>query len=174
MARSVAEIAAGAAVLVVAAGFVAYAGVHTGHGTSGAYELSADFNRIDGLATGADVRLAGVNVGKVIDASIDPKSYLAHVTLSVRDGLALPDDSSAEVISDGLLGGKFLSLAPGGSDKMLKPGGRITITQSAVSLEDLLGKFIFNVADLASAVQKTLPKDADGTAGPTTPGNGAK
>jgi phospholipid/cholesterol/gamma-HCH transport system substrate-binding protein len=159
MARSLAEVAAGAAVLAVAAGFLAYASAHTGRGGASGYELSADFNRIDGLASGSDVRIAGVNVGKVIAASIDPKSYLAHVTLSVRDDIKLPDDSSAEVITDGLLGGKFLSLAPGGSEKMLKPGGRITITQSSVSLEDLLGKFIFNVGDLASAVQKTLPKE---------------
>ncbi len=161
MSRSIADVAAGAVVLAVAGGFLAFAGAHTGRGAASGYTLSADFTRIDGLAAGSDVRLAGVNVGKVTDASIDPKSYLAHVALTVRPDLELPDDSSAEVISDGLLGGKFLSLVPGGSEKMLKPGGRITITQSAVSLEDLLGKFIFNVGDLTAAVQKTLPPPDD-------------
>ena len=75
--------------------------------------------------------------------------------------MRLPVDSSAQVTSDGLLGGKFLALVPGGDDKMLPDGGEVTITQSALSLEDLLGKFIFNVADLSSNVAKSLDQKKD-------------
>lgn len=163
MARSFAEVAAGAVVLAVAAGFVVYAAAHTGHGSAGGgYELRADFSSIDGLAPGADVRVAGVKVGNVLATSIDPNTYEAQVTLSVRKGLQLPTDTSAQIASEGLLGGEYLALVPGGADKMLQPGQQITITQSAISLQDLLGKFIFGVSDLASAVEKTLPKDKSG------------
>jgi phospholipid/cholesterol/gamma-HCH transport system substrate-binding protein len=164
MARRTSEIAAGAVVLVVAAAFLAYAGTHTGEGGGRGYDLTADFNRIDGLTAGSDVRLAGVRVGRVVSASINPQTYQAHVVLTVKNDIHLPTDSSAEVANEGLLGGMYLQLSPGGSEQMLKPGGRITITQSAVNLEDLLGKFIFNVGDLASAVQKTLPKSDNGNA----------
>ena len=71
----------------------------------------------------------------------------------------MPEDSSAEIASDGLLGGKVLALVPGGSEKMLANNGRITITQSPASLEQLLGKFIFNVSDLSSNVQKSLKEN---------------
>lgn len=169
MARRTSEIAAGAVVLVVAAAFLAYAGTHTGRGGGSGYELSANFNRIDGLSVGSDVRLAGVRVGRVVSTSIDPRTYEAHVVLSVQDDIHLPADSSAEVANEGLLGGMYVLLSPGGDEKMIKPGGRITITQSAVNLEDLLGKFIFNVGDLASAVQKTLPKGDTGGLKPPGP-----
>jgi phospholipid/cholesterol/gamma-HCH transport system substrate-binding protein len=154
--RNITELVAGAVVLLVAAGFLGYAVAHTGRGHISGYTLNARFQRIDGLGIGADVRLAGVKVGTVNSASIDPKTYQAVVSFSVEPQLKLPRDSSAEITSDGLLGGKFLSLAPGGDEKMLADGGTVTITQSAISLEQLLGKFIFNVSDLTTAVQKQL------------------
>ena len=165
MARRASEILAGAVVLVVAVGFLAYAGTSTGRGGVSGYRLNADFNRIDGLVDGSDVRLAGVKVGRVEYTSIDPKTFQAHVVFTLRSDIQLPRDSSAEVASEGLLGGRYLLLSPGGDEENIKPGGRVTITQSAVNLEDLLGKFIFNVGDLASAVQKTLPKNKPDTGG---------
>jgi phospholipid/cholesterol/gamma-HCH transport system substrate-binding protein len=99
--------------------------------------------------------MAGVKVGTVIGTSIDPQTYLADVNFTVSNAIKLPTDSSAEISSDGLLGGKYLSLVPGGADAMIKPGGRVTITQSSVSLEELLGKFIFSVTDLVSSLQKS-------------------
>jgi phospholipid/cholesterol/gamma-HCH transport system substrate-binding protein len=157
MARhSIPEILTGAAVLVVAVGFLAYAGANTGQGSVDGYQVTASFSSIDGLSVGSDVRLAGVKVGRVITTRIDPKTYQANVDMTVQEGLQLPTDSSAQITSDGLLGGKFISLVPGGADVMIKPGGAVTITQSAVSLEDLLGKFIFNVGALSTAVQHQL------------------
>lgn len=158
--RRLSELAAGAAVLVVAIGFLGYAVANTGRGTVAGYSLHAKFERIDGLTLGSDVRLAGVKVGTITAAGVDPKTYQAMVTFTVAPNLHLPKDSSAEITSDGLLGGKFLSLVPGGDEKMLADGGEVTITQSAVSLEQLLGKFIFSVGDLASNVQKQLHQDA--------------
>ncbi len=147
--RSAAELLTGVAVLLIAAAFLFYAVIHSGRSSASGYPLIAKFDRIDGLLVGSDVRLAGVKVGSVSDARIDPKTYLAVVTLNLQNNIELPKDSSAEITSDGLLGGKFLSLTPGGDNTMLKAGQTITITQSSVSLEQLLGKFIFSVTSLA-------------------------
>ena len=158
MARhSMPELLTGAAILVLAASFLGYAVAHSGRTGVSGYPLTARFDRIDGLAVGSDVRMAGVKVGTVSDARIDPRSYLAVVTLTVQDSIKLPKDSSAEVTSDGLLGGKFLSLSPGGDSNMLAPGGTITITQSSVSLEQLLGRFIFSVTSMTNTVKPEHP-----------------
>ncbi len=157
--RSLAELAAGAAVLIVTAGFMAYAASNTGRGIGSGYQLSAKFDNVGSIASGADVRMAGVKVGSVVATSIDPKSYQAVVRFTVQPDVKLPDDSSAMVSTGGLLGGSFVSLSPGGSDKNLDDGGVVTITQSAANLEDLLGKFIFNVGSLADATQKMLDQN---------------
>jgi len=158
--RNLTELLAGAVVLLVAAGFLGYAVANTGRTTVSGNTLHAKFDRIDGLAVGSDVRLAGVKIGTVSSSAIDPKTYQAVVTFTVLSTLKLPTDSSAEITSDGLLGGKFLSIVPGGDEKMLADGGEVKITQSAVSFEQLLGKFIFNVGDLATNVQKLLKEQA--------------
>lgn len=157
--RQVTELLAGGVVLAVAVGFLGYAVVNTGRTATSGYTLNASFERIDGLGPGSDVRVAGVKVGRIVSAGIDPKTYQAQIQFTVQSDLKLPTDSSAEISSDGLLGGKVLSLVPGGDEKMLADGGRLQITQSAVSLEQLLGKFIFNVGDLSSNVQKSLKEN---------------
>ena len=140
----------------MAAGFLFYAVANTGRGALGGYTLHAAFDNIGGISSGADVRIAGLKVGSVTGLSIDPKSYQAVATFTVQSDIKLSDDSSATVATGGLLGGNFISLAPGGDEKVLANGGTITITQSAVNLEDLLGKFIFNVGSLADASQKQM------------------
>ena len=154
--RNLTELLAGAVVLVVAVGFLGYAVANTGRSTGSGITLNARFDRIDGLAIGSDVRMAGVKIGTVRSAAIDPKTYQAVVTFTVQSGLHLPKDSSAEIASDSLLGGKILALVPGGDEKMLADGGTVTITQSSVSFEQVLGKFIFSVSDLSANVQKSL------------------
>ncbi|MCR0981734.1 outer membrane lipid asymmetry maintenance protein MlaD [Roseomonas populi] len=144
--RSLAEVAAGAVVLLVAIVFLVYAVTNSGRASAGSgLVLTARFDRIDGLAPGADVRIAGVKVGSVTGQRIDPQTFLAVLTLDVDSSLKVPDDSSAEITSEGLLGGKYVALVPGGSDRDLASGGEIKITQSSVSLESLLGKFIFSM-----------------------------
>jgi phospholipid/cholesterol/gamma-HCH transport system substrate-binding protein len=147
--RSIAEVAAGAVVLAVAAVFLIFAVTNSGRGgvSGSAQTLTARFDRIDGLAPGADVRIAGVKVGSVVEQRIDPRTFLAVLTMRVDGSLRIPDDSSAEIASEGLLGGRFVSIVPGGSEQVLRDGGQITITQSAVSLESLLGRFIFSMTE---------------------------
>lgn len=146
--RNAAELAAGAVVLAVALGFLGYAVANSGHVTLGGYELHAKFNAIDGLSAGSDVRLAGVKVGSVLGMHLDPQTYQAVVDFTVADDVRLPRDSSAAVTSDGLLGGKYLGLEPGGDTQMIPPGGSVAITQSSISIEQLLGKFIFSTGNL--------------------------
>jgi phospholipid/cholesterol/gamma-HCH transport system substrate-binding protein len=157
--RNVSELAAGAVVLAVAAGFLVYAVTHTGRAAVSGITLHADFEHADGLSPGSDVTLAGVRIGRVVSTDVDPKTYQAQVAFTVRDDVKIPTDSSAEISSTGLLGGQALSIVPGGDDKVLGDGGQIKITQSAVSLEQLLGKFIFSVGDLSANVQKSLKEN---------------
>jgi phospholipid/cholesterol/gamma-HCH transport system substrate-binding protein len=169
--RSLAEVATGAVILAVALLFLGYAVLHSGRGpvmgNGDGVRLSARFDRIDGLSNGADVRIAGVRVGSVTDARIDPETFSAELTIRLDRNLRLPDDTSAEVTSEGLLGGRYVSLVPGGSEKVLTDGGRITQTQGSVSLESLLGRFIFSVTQMNAGQQN------QGQGGSGQGGNGA-
>ncbi|MGI4800995.1 MAG: outer membrane lipid asymmetry maintenance protein MlaD [Janthinobacterium lividum] len=154
--RGVAEVATGAVIIVLALGFLGYALINTGRDKTGGLHLNAQFDNIGGITSGADVRLAGVKVGNVSDVTIDPRTFQAILGLTVRPDLKLPTDTSAVISTGGLLGGQFVTLSPGGASADLADGGTIRLTQSATNLEDLLGKFIFNVGSLADATQKTL------------------
>lgn len=144
--RSVAEVAVGAVVLLVAAGFLVFAVTSSGRSmvAPGGLTLRANFERIDGINVGSDVRIAGVRVGSVVEARVQPDTFLAALTLRIDGNYRLPRDSSAEITSEGLLGGRFIALVPGGADQVLENGGLIANTQSAVSLESLLGRFLFS------------------------------
>jgi phospholipid/cholesterol/gamma-HCH transport system substrate-binding protein len=134
-----AETVLGAIVAVVAIGFLTFAVTRAGAGeASGGYPLTARFNRVDGVNVGADVRLSGVKVGTVSAVAVDPKTYLAKLTLSVSPSVKLPDDSTARVASDGLLGGAYVALDPGGSAEMLASGAEIVNTTGTVDLLSLL------------------------------------
>ncbi len=109
------------------------------------YTLNAIFLHIDGLDIGADVRLAGVRVGTVVAETVNPENYQAHVTFTVRPDIKLSRDTAAIITSDSLLGGKYIDLSPGGSDVILRPGSTLTQTQGAISLEQLLSRFVLSV-----------------------------
>jgi len=144
MTRNLLETLLGAIVLIVAVVFLVYAYNASQLGSDSGYQLTAKFDRVDGLQRGSDVRIGGIKVGTVVDQALDPVSYRAEVRFTVNDGIELPADSSVAVASDGLLGGKYLSLVPGGDVEMLAEGEEISLTQSAINLEDLIGHFIFS------------------------------
>jgi phospholipid/cholesterol/gamma-HCH transport system substrate-binding protein len=146
---------AGAAVLAAAVGFLVYAGQSTGFtGNAATYPLVASFRSVDGVTVGTDVRLAGVKVGTVTALELNPQTFFADATISVRDDVLLPDDSTILVSSEGLLGGSFIELQPGGSLENLGLGDEIEDTQGAVSLIALLMKFVG-----ASASQTPAPAE---------------
>jgi len=150
MRRNVIETVMGAVVLVAAGMFLYFAYSGSRVRTVGGYELIARFERVDGIAAGSDVRISGIKVGTVTDNSLDPKTYLAVVKMSIRPTIQLPTDTAAEIATEGLLGGRYLSLVPGADDEMMKPGSVIKFTQSPVDIATLLGKFVFSAADSAS------------------------
>jgi phospholipid/cholesterol/gamma-HCH transport system substrate-binding protein len=159
MQRDVIEPIVGAIVLLIAVGFAWFAYTTTGLGGRQGYEVEAMFDRVGGLSTGSDVRVSGVKVGTVTGLSLDPKSFLADVRFSVASSVEIPDDSVAQITSEGLLGSQFLNIVPGASDTMLKPGQRLKYTQAPVDLMQLLGKFMFSLGDQQPASQQKPPAD---------------
>ena len=144
MRGNVIETVMGAVVLVVAAVFLFFAYSTSQLRAVQGYEVTAEFERIDGIREGGDVRISGIKIGSVIAEKLDPKSFLATLRFSIDPAVKLPDDTVAEIVSAGLLGDKYLSLVPGGSDNVIPPGGRIKYTQSSISLENLIGQMIFS------------------------------
>ena len=144
MSRNLLETLLGAVVLIVAVGFLVFAYRSSQVQQNGGYELIARFDKVDGLEPGSDVRISGIKVGSVLDQSLDSETYRAEVRFSLREDVRLPADTSAAVVSNGLLGGKYLALVPGGDIEMLEAGDEVTLTQSAVNLEDLIGHMIFS------------------------------
>ena len=120
-----------------------------GMGESGAgrYVLEARFQSTSGLKTGADVEMAGVKIGKVLDIRFDPENYEAVVDLSIPDNVELQEDAIASVRSTGLIGGKYVKLTAGGSETILKPGELIVQTEASVNIEELISKYIFETGD---------------------------
>ena len=137
------EVLTGALVVLVAGGFLFYAAQATGYGgPSEGVRLTASFRSIEGVSLGTDVRLAGVKIGSVTDTGLDPQTFRASTELTVSADVPIPDDSSAVVASEGLLGGNFVEIVPGGSMASLADGGEIVDTQGAVSLLQLLLQYI--------------------------------
>lgn len=147
MKNNLIETIMGAVVLGIAAFFLFFA--YSSSGLKNDYKTSytAKFDRVDGLQVGSDVRLSGVKVGLISEITVDPKTFLARVKFSCLDNIGLPSDSSAEIVSNGLLGDKYLALVPGGDETNLSPGSEITYTQASVSLESMIGQLIFSKKD---------------------------
>lgn len=137
------EVVTGAAVLAVAVGFFLYAGQITGFSSrETASSYWASFRAAEGVTVGTDVRLAGVKVGSVTQLGLDPQTFRARADFSVTSGIALPEDTAVVISSEGLLGGTFVELLPGGSPFNLEPGAEIEDTQGSVSIINLLMKFV--------------------------------
>lgn len=137
------EVAVGGVVLAVAAGFLFYAGQVTGFAAAPSeYALTASFRSADGVDVGTDVRMAGVKVGRVTELQLDPETYRARAVITVRDDIEVPDDSALAISSEGLLGGNFVEILPGGSPFYFAAGDEIEFTQGSISLIALLSKFV--------------------------------
>lgn len=144
MSRSVVEIVTGAAVLVVGIGFALWAagGAGRGFGSANTYPLTASFRAVDGIQVGSDVRLAGLKVGTITALQLNPTTFFADATIAMNAGIELPVDTAILISQDGLLGGNFVELRPGGMEEVLAPGDEIEDTQGSVSLMTLLLRFV--------------------------------
>jgi len=110
------------------------------------YQVSAHFDNIGGLKVRAPVKSAGVVVGRVTGISFDDQAYEAEVVLSLDKRYAFPKDTSASILTSGLLGEQYIGLEAGGDSVKLANGDRVRLTQSAVVLENLIGQFLFSKA----------------------------
>lgn len=106
------------------------------------FELTAYYNRVDGISVGAKVLLAGIQVGQVTRQEFDAEGQQAILTFLIRDGIKLPNDTVAMIVSDGLMGSKFIKLEPGGEIDLLQPGDVFTYVQDAVLVESVLEKIV--------------------------------
>ncbi|MFM7344715.1 MAG: outer membrane lipid asymmetry maintenance protein MlaD [Tagaea sp.] len=155
MGKNLVETLMGAVVLVVAGMFLVFAYSTADIRPVRGYAVTAKFQSIDGVRLGTDVKLAGIKVGSVVGQALDPQTYEAVLTLSIDAHVKLPRDTSAQITSEGLLGGTYIALSPGAEDRMLAAGGEIRHTQSPVNLVQLLGRFIFNSAESATTPPKS-------------------
>lgn len=144
MKNSVFESLIGAIVLTIAVVFAWFVYDSNNMKAGGGYELYAKFDNTDGIIIGSDVKLSGIKVGKVVGNKIDNKTYLAELIFNVDKLITIPSDSSVEIVGGSLLGDKYISIIPGSEDKMLQNGEYVKYTKSAVNIESLIGKMIFD------------------------------
>ncbi|MEJ2695888.1 MAG: outer membrane lipid asymmetry maintenance protein MlaD [Candidatus Sulfobium sp.] len=107
------------------------------------YTVSADFDNDGGIKAGSSVEIAGVPIGRVTGVRLDHESYQAVVTMQINEGIKLQDDAIASIKTKGLIGEKFIQITPGASEKIIRDGGTIRDTESAIDIESLISKFVF-------------------------------
>jgi phospholipid/cholesterol/gamma-HCH transport system substrate-binding protein len=141
------ETLVGSLVLAIAGFVLAYAYMGSKKDTLKGYPLVVRFEKADGLMEGSDVKVSGIKIGRVEFLKMDHDNYQAVATILVNPGLQFPKDTSAAIVSESLLGGKYLSLTPGGDEEYLNPGEEIIHAQSSIILESLIGQMVFNNKD---------------------------
>jgi phospholipid/cholesterol/gamma-HCH transport system substrate-binding protein len=143
MGRNPIETILGAVVLVVAGLFLAFAYSMADVKSVSGYPLQAVFNKTGDLAVGADVRVSGIKVGSVTEQRLDTEMFRAVVGLTISPDVQLPTDTTASIVSDGLLGGQYVKLNPGVATEKLQSGATIDNTEDFQALEDMVGDIIF-------------------------------
>ena len=147
MKSNVFETFIGAIVIILAAVFLFYSFSVTDNNTNGSYKVNAVFNRIDGIQNGSDVRLSGIKIGTVANSLLNQTTYEAELSLLIENSIKIPDDSSAKITSDGLLGNSYVSIEPGGSEIFIEENGQILFTQGSIDLIGLVGQTLFSVEE---------------------------
>ena len=136
------EAVVGLLVVLLAAWFIVFAWQRTGGGMRDSIRVTALFPAANGISVGTDVKVAGLKVGSVAGQRLDPETYQAEVILAIDEDVRIPSDSSAAITAEGLLGGTYIVLLPGGSPTPLKNGDMIFDTQGSVDMMGLIGSFI--------------------------------
>lgn len=159
--ENIIEALIGAGVLLLAIWFVTFAYDRTQRGgVSDGYTISARFPNTSGVSVGTDVRVSGLKVGTVADETLDTTTYQAVLKLTIDSAVKLPLDTSAAITSEGILGGNYISLSPGGDPEMLRAGDEITDTQGAVDMMGLIGSVI-NKTGGADETSETPAEEAE-------------
>ena len=143
MKQNIIETIIGFAVLIIAFLFLIFA-YKTGSSMTNAkgYQLTASFQSAEGISVGSDVMISGIKIGNVKKIFLDPTSYFATVYLNVNENVKIPKDSKAQVVTSGLLVGKYIAIVPGNDNDDLTPNEEIKYTQSAINIESLINKIV--------------------------------
>jgi phospholipid/cholesterol/gamma-HCH transport system substrate-binding protein len=149
--------------LVVALGVAAFLWSQRGdhHEVQSGYELKASFGSIDGVAKGTKILLTGLPVGEVTSFHYNEERQRAVVSMTIRDGIEIPLDSVVMIVTDGLLGGKYLKIQAGGDSEMMKPGGQFDYTQDSIVFEEILEKVILNAEKTRQKEKEEKEKSQD-------------
>ncbi|MCZ6902413.1 MAG: outer membrane lipid asymmetry maintenance protein MlaD [Rickettsia endosymbiont of Ixodes persulcatus] len=143
MKQNIIETIIGFVVLIIALLFLIFA-YKTGSSitSSKGYQVTANFQSAEGIAVGSDVMISGIKIGSVKKITLDPNSFYASVYLNINADVKIPKDSKAQVVTSGLLGGKYISIVPGNDDENLAANEEIRYTQSAINIESLINKIV--------------------------------
>lgn len=145
MKQNTIETVIGFAVLIAAITFISFAFNKSNINiTDENYVVNALFDNAEGISEGSDVMIAGVKVGKVNKMTLNNSNYFAEVQLSINNDIAIPADSTAAIVSSGILGNKYVSITPGGEEKLLVNNDSFSFTQSSLNLESLINKFLLS------------------------------
>jgi phospholipid/cholesterol/gamma-HCH transport system substrate-binding protein len=158
------EAVIGVAVVALAVWFILFAWNRTGGGLEDSFRVKALFPAANGVSVGTDVRVAGLRVGQVTAQRLDPQSYQAEVTLAIDEKVKIPSDSSAAITAEGLLGGTYIALLPGGAPTPLKEGDIIFETQGSVDMLGLIGSVINRTGGQGGSEPSALDNGMAGTA----------
>ncbi|HJD59937.1 MAG TPA: outer membrane lipid asymmetry maintenance protein MlaD [Rickettsia endosymbiont of Omalisus fontisbellaquei] len=143
MKQNIIETIIGFVVLIIALLFLIFAYKAGSSITSSkGYQVTANFQSAEGIAVGSDVMISGIKIGIVKKIILDPNSFYASVYLNINDDVKIPKDSKAQVVTSGLLGGKYISIVPGNDDENLAANEEIRYTQSAINIESLINKIV--------------------------------
>lgn len=137
----------GLVVLIVALLFLAFAYRVSDLQVVKGYQLKAEFMKVGGLSVGSDVRINGIKVGTVTSQKLNGDDYMADVIFSISSNIKLPKDSTVSIVSDGLVGDKFVKIEPGKSKEYLQSGDSFKNTKDFKTIEDMVGEIIFMVTD---------------------------
>jgi phospholipid/cholesterol/gamma-HCH transport system substrate-binding protein len=153
------ETVVGAAVVALAIGFFGYAAKTAGVGavSGSGYKVVAEFDNAEGINVGTDVRLAGIKIGSVTGQSLNPENYMARIEMTLDPKIVLADDTAAKITAEGLLGGKFIAMDPGGSDTKLAEGSLMSLTQGAVDIWSLISQSMFDKSKSSVPPSATPP-----------------
>jgi phospholipid/cholesterol/gamma-HCH transport system substrate-binding protein len=163
--NNAAEVMIGLGVVVLAILALAFFYMGGSSGSASGYSIKAQLAKVDGLGIGTDVRISGIKVGTVSSLALNPVNYLVLVTMDINKGVEIPTDSSLQVTSSGILGGQYISIQPGGDDKVLASGGMIENAQGSADLMSMIGHFALGGTGASSP--------APATPAPATPAPGA-
>lgn len=135
----------GMIILLGAAVFFMYAYKISGLSDTGThYKVTANFDNVEGINKGSDIKISGIKIGEVAEIVLEPGSYYATVIFSLNKDVALPIDSRAQIVTSGLIGGKYISIEPGTDEQHLKDNDKVIYTKSAMNIENLINKLVYS------------------------------